>query len=136
VVAGDGFADWIGGFELNGQTGFTVDPDGDGLCNGIEAFFGTNPGATNRGLEKVSFAGNVFTFQHPQADPPPGDVYGSYEWSLDLVNWHSVADPGIGTTVTIVTTPNESAPGITTVRAVVDGILHNSLFVRAAAFQE
>jgi hypothetical protein len=135
VAGADGFAGWIGAYELNGQTGFTVDPDGDGLCNGIEAFFGTHPGAANRGLEKVSFAENVFTFQHPQSDPPPGDVSGSYEWSLDLVNWHAVPNPGIGTTVGIVATPNEPALGITTVRATVEGVPPGSLYVRPAVFQ-
>jgi hypothetical protein len=133
---GDKFADWIGGFRLKGRTAFTDDPDGDGQSNGIEAFFGTNPGAANRGLENVSFEGNVFTFEHPQADPPPSDVSGSYEWSLDLVNWHSMNDPGIGTTVIIVASSNESAMGITTVRAIVDGTLHKSLFLRAVALQE
>jgi hypothetical protein len=135
VAAGYGFADWIGAYDLNGQTGFTVDPDGDGLCNGIEAFFGTHPGAANRGLEKISFVENVFTFQHPQADPPPGDVSGSYEWSLDLVNWHALPNPGIGTTVTIVATPNDPALGITTVRATVEETSPSSLFVRPVVFQ-
>jgi len=42
---GHSFASWIGGFGLDaGDQGFGNDPDGDGLKNGLEAFFGSNPG--------------------------------------------------------------------------------------------
>ena len=60
---------------------------------------------------------------------------GSYEWSLDLVNWHAVANPGIGTTVSIVATPNDPATGITTVRATVGGTPPGTLLVRIVATQ-
>jgi hypothetical protein len=77
VVSGPSgtFAGWIGGFDLDpADQDFTDDPDGDGLDNGVEAFFGTNPAVANAGLSQISKSGNLFTFQHPEADPALGDV--------------------------------------------------------------
>jgi len=135
VVSGDDFATWIGGFGLDpADQDFTDDPDGDGLGNGIEGFFGTNPSIGNAGLTQTAKAGNVFTFQHPEADPALTDVTGSYQWSLDLENWNDSGDTASGTTVTI---PDPPAPvgGITTVTATVTDTVPAKLFVRAVATQ-
>ena len=132
--AGGNYASWIGTFPNVGtKTGFDEDADGDGISNGVEAFFGTDPSVANGGLSVLSINGAIATFSHPQADPPLGDVTGSYQWSPDLVNWYAgdgVDGPAGGPTVTIPAV----APvgGIATVTATASEPLAK-LFVRAIA---
>ncbi|MFK7910926.1 MAG: Ig-like domain-containing protein, partial [Akkermansiaceae bacterium] len=130
------FAGWIGGYNVGELIGFADDPDGDGLVNGIEAFFGSDPSVQSSGLTQLSKSGNVFTVQHPQALELPSDISGSYMWSTNLEDWYSVADSGIGTIVSIVATPNDPQEGITTARATVTGNVVNELFLRVAVNQE
>jgi hypothetical protein len=82
---------------------FSDDPDGDGLANGLEAWFGTHPGQFNAGLAGLATNGTVTTFTHPQNATPPGGVTGSYEWSPNLADWYpSGSGPAGGPTVTFV----------------------------------
>jgi len=83
------FEDWIADFDLApGQQGFGDDPDGDGIPNGIEAWFGTHPGEFSTGIVMVGTSGLTATFTHPQNPEPPLGITGSYQWSPDLVNWY------------------------------------------------
>ena len=131
---GDTFAGWIAGFPgVGAQIGFDQDPDGDGIANGVEAWFGTDPAAASAGLTQLSKTDSVFSVQHPVADPLLSDVSGSYEWSLDLVTWHPATTITVGDTrVTIASTSNA---GIATVTADTAGSVNPplTLFLRAVA---
>ena len=130
--AGATFASWIGQFGLApGAQGFSFDADGDGLANGVEAWFGTNPATGNAGLMEVSRSGNIVTFTHPVAEPPLTDVSGAYEWSLDLNTWNSSGDSESGATVTISASP--PVDGIATVNATIAGTIPDRIFIRAMA---
>ena len=128
---GNDFSDWINGYSLT-DTSFNGDSDGDNLGNGIEAFFGTAPDIANAGLAQVSQSGAMTSFTHPVAEPPLGNVTGSYEWSIDLVNWHPSGTVS-NTSVTIAA----GAPvnGTTTVTADSTGstVTPAQLFIRVIA---
>ncbi len=85
--------------------GFGDDPDGDGIPNGVEAWFGTHPGESNAGLVVTATDGLVTTLSHPQNENPPSDVAGYYEWSPDLAEWYAgdgVDGPPGGPTLDII----------------------------------
>lgn len=95
--------------------GFDLDPDGDGIDNGTEAWFGTNPGLFNAGVTTPTKSGNVSTFTHPQNASPLSDVSGYYEWTSNLNNWYLTGTgPGVGPTVTF---SSVTSGGTTTVTA-------------------
>ena len=135
-IVGTDFSNWIGGFPgLGGQTGFTDDPDGDRLANGLEAWFGTHPGEFNTGLADLTADGATTTFTHPRNANPPGDVTGFYEWSLNLADWYAgdgVDGPPGGPTVTM--SPNPIG-ATTTVTATASEAL-GKLFLRAGVVQD
>ncbi len=130
---GGSFADWIAGFDVDGQTGFDQDPDGDGIKNGVEAFFGTAPDSANPGLTEVAGSGSSLTFTHPEADPQLTDVTGSYQWSLDLSTWNASGDDAEGMIVMIGAARDTPEPGTTTVTASVTGAEPDRVFVRVVA---
>jgi uncharacterized repeat protein (TIGR02543 family) len=114
--------------------GFADDPDGDGLANGLEAWFGTHPGLFNAGLAGLSRNGNTITFTHPHNENAPGDVSGFYQWSPNLVDWYAgdgVVGPDGGPTLTI----TSETIGTTTVTAVSSGQL-GIVFLRAGVVLE
>ena len=84
------FAEWAAGFSgLGGQKGFTDDPDLDGLDNGLEKFFGLHPGApSGSGVRLLSGSGGLPLLEHTRASEFGSDATTTYEWSLDLSNWH------------------------------------------------
>ena len=87
---GNTFANWIDGFGLNPeQQGFTDNPDGDGIPNGIEAWLGSHPGEFSFGITNLSTTDSSTTFTHPKSDNPPSELTGSYEWSPNLVDWYA-----------------------------------------------
>ena len=127
------FVNWIGGFGLAvADQDFDDDSDGDGLENGLEAWFGTHPGQFSTGIADISNIGLVTTFSHPQHDDPPSDLTGYYEWSPNLSDWYaSGSGPVDGPSVTF--TPNTNG-STTTVTATASEALDH-LFIRAGVMQ-
>jgi hypothetical protein len=133
------FANWIS----NPAFGLAVadqdlgdDADGDGNDNGVENFFGTNPGTFSQGLLSGIKSGNTFTFTHPQNATPASDLTASYNWSKDLASFlASGATDGAGTTVAFTTQADTPTAGITTVTATVTGTATSKLFVRVNVTQ-
>lgn len=124
------FATWIDGYPgVGAQDGFDDDPDGDGVPNGIENYFGTNPTVPSQGLRHVMKSGATFTFQHPQNASPASDVSAAYRWSRDLQVWHASGASDGGTTVTFAAAPNTPQAGTTTVTATITGNEPDRLFV-------
>ena len=135
---GETFATWIAGKSGVGvQTGISDDPDGDGNDNGVENFFGTEPGVFTTGLiaGEVDPGTGTFTFTHPQGTLA-SDLTATYRWSTDLVTFHDDGASSGGTTVTFSTVPAPVVPGIpTTVTATVTGTPVQKLFVRVEVTQ-
>ena len=127
------FVNWIGGFGLAvADQDFDDDSDGDGLENGLEAWFGTHPGQFSTGIADISNIALTTTFTHPQNDDPPSDLTGYYEWSPNLVDWYaSGIGPDGGATVTF----SASTSGTTTVTATASKPI-DKLFLRAGVMQD
>lgn len=128
------YSHWIRGFSgVTGQAGLIDDPDGDGVENGIENFFGTAPNAPSTGIAiwSTNPTQGTFTFTHPQgvlAD----DLAAVYQWSKDLQSFHGdLASDGAGTTVGFTVQANTPQPGTTTVTATVTGTPCDRVFLRA-----
>lgn len=112
--------------------GFADDLDGDGIPNALEAWFGTHPGQFNSGLAHLVTHGLTTTFTHPQAELPPSDVSGIYQWSPNLVDWYAgdgIDGPPGGQTVTMVPS---TVGNTTTVTVTASGALER-LFLRIVA---
>lgn len=135
-AGGGDFASWIGGYPGVGMlTGFDDDADKDGLTNGEESFFGTDPSVANAGVTSVGMSGGNFTFEHPQSASVPSDVTAAYRWSLDLANWHADGATDSGTTVDFSASPDTPSAGTTTVTASVSGAVPSSLFTNIEVTQ-
>jgi hypothetical protein len=128
ATSGNTFADWMNSFSVApGVAGFDQDADGDGIDNGAENFFGTNPIVGSAGMVAGVSSGNTFTFTHPQNATPATGVTAAYRWSKDLATFRSHGQTdGSGTTVSFSTVTNA---GITTVTATVTGTATAKLFV-------
>ena len=95
-------------------TGFATDSDNDGIANGLENVFGTDPNAYSAGLTDISSTANSATYQHPLSSVVAGDINYTYEWSTDLVEWKLTNETNTaGTKATI--TPSAPASGVVTV---------------------
>jgi methionine-rich copper-binding protein CopC len=125
------FANWISNSVFGlapADQDFGNDPDGDGIDNGLENFFGTHPGAFTQGLAAGVKNGNTFTFTHPQGTPA-ADLSASYRWSTNLAAFHLGGATSGGTTVNFTTEANTPSPGFTRVTATATGTLPGRLFV-------
>ncbi len=130
------FADWIAGKPgVNGQTGVDQDPDGDGIDNGVENFFGTAPGVFSQGMVAGAASGNTFTFTHPQGTLAD-DLVAAYRWSADLATFRGHGEADAGTTVSFTTQANTPETGMTTVTATVTGTPVARLFVMVEVTSE
>ncbi|MEO5714224.1 MAG: immunoglobulin domain-containing protein [Luteolibacter sp.] len=117
---------WIAGYPGVGSlTGFNNDADGDGIKNGVENLFGTNPGVSNRGIVQVARSGSTVTFQHPANATPATDVTAAYVWSTDLGTFNAGGASAGGTTVSFAT---NTVAGTTTVTATISGTTPAKLF--------
>jgi autotransporter-associated beta strand protein len=126
------FASWISNPSFGlaaADQDLTDDPDGDGIDNGVENFFGTHPATFSQGLMVGTKNGNSFTFTHPQNATPAYDLTASYRWSADLTTFHLGGASSSGTTVTFTTEPNTPTPGFTRVTATATGTIPTRLFV-------
>jgi len=115
-------------------TGFDTDSDLDGVPNGIENVFGTNPNAFTAGLTQIAAGPASVTYQHPLNPTIAGDISYAYEWSTDLVQWlpGGATNTG-GTTATI--TPGTPVGGVVTVTTTVTAGSPGKLFTRLKATQ-
>jgi hypothetical protein len=135
VIGKVSFADWIAGYSgLGGQTGFSDDPDGDNLDNGLENYLGTDPGSPNPGLIAGQLTGNTFTLSHNLSATPADDTSARYKWSTDLVTFH---DDGATVSGTKVDFSQESpSGGMVGVAASVSGTVPDRVFVRLEILQQ
>ncbi|MCW1915579.1 hypothetical protein OJ996_18485 [Luteolibacter sp. GHJ8] len=79
------FADWIAGHEP--ASGFDADTDGDGIGNGVEQVFGSDPNASTALPPLEWQEDGVALMVHPLAATVAADVAYHYEWSRDLGSW-------------------------------------------------
>ncbi|MBN8460376.1 MAG: hypothetical protein J0M04_21315 [Verrucomicrobia bacterium] len=127
----DDYAAWISGYPgVGALTGFDDDADRDGIKNGLENLFGTDPSVSNQGIVQIARSGNTVTFQHPANATPASDVSASYVWSTDLTAFHADGENSDGATVNFATS---TAAGITSVTATVTGTLPARLFLSLKA---
>ena len=137
TTGGNDFSDWIAGYpDVGGQTGPGDDPDGDGVANAVENFFGTDPGAFSKGLEPGVMAGNTFTLTHPQAAAHADDLTVAYRWSKSLQGFHADGATAEGTRVDFTVQPDTPEAGMTTVTATVSGTPVGRLFVDVQVTQD
>jgi methionine-rich copper-binding protein CopC len=125
------FADWISNPAYGlapADRDFSDDPDGDGIPNGVENFFGTNPGTFTQGLAVGIKSGNTFTFNHPLGTLA-SNLSARYRWSTDLTTFHPGGASIGGITVNFTTEANTPSPGFTRVTATATGTLPDRLFV-------
>lgn len=104
AVDGSDFSDWATGYpDVERVTELAYDSDGDGIPNGIEAWFGTHPGQSNPGIENIATNGTVISLTHPVSSSMPDDLQGSYQWSTNLNDWYEcdgIDGPATGETLT------------------------------------
>jgi len=131
----DNFAAWIAGYDVGALNGFDDDADGDGIKNGVENVFGTDPSVPGQGITAVAKSGSTVTFQHPQSGVPASDVIAAYKWSTDLATFHASNVESGGTTVTLTPALNTPSAGITTVTATITGTQPAKLFLTLEASQ-
>lgn len=133
AVGRNTYADWIAGFPgVGGLTGLNDDPDGDGSDNGVENYFGTNPGVFSQGLVagSVNTGAKTFTFTHPLNGTPASDLTATYRWSTDLANFHDDGSPdGAGTTTVTFSDPIPAGEVFSVTATISGSVTPDKLFV-------
>ena len=108
------------------------DADGDGIDNGVENYFGTDPSAFSRGLVAgaMDTGANTFTFTHPLNATPATDITATYRWSTDLQTFHDDGVPNGAGTTTVDFVQGTPSGGMVTVTATITGtVVPERLFV-------
>jgi sialate O-acetylesterase len=113
AAGGDTFSEWIAGYPgAADASGFDDDADGDGIRNGLENHFGSDPTQPGGGLTPAGTAGSTFRFRHTRNKRPATDVVVAYQWSGDLVSWFTSGQTNPqGLTVSIA---SEVVPAVST----------------------
>lgn len=125
---------WIAGYPGVGTLdGFNDDADGDGIVNGLENVFGTDPSTANKGISAVGKVGSSLTFEHPLSASLASDISYEYVWSTDLQTWHSDGVAAGGVTVDFTATPAASSASVS---AAISGTQPAKLFVTLQATQD
>jgi hypothetical protein len=129
ITEGNTFAEWIDGFDLDPELrGPADDPDGDGIPNAVENFFGTHPGEPSEGISIVAAGEGSFAFSHPRNPSPASNLTAAYRWSTNLETWLGDGDTNSdGTTITFSTSTVDDT---TTIHAVASGAATDRLFLR------
>lgn len=141
---GSGFLAWIDAFYpgVNDPLiiGYTADPDGDGISNGVEALIGGNPSVAGVfGTTELVKEANTLSFVYPQDKNIPAGISAAYEWSTDMVTWNGSGATQGGVTVTLADSIwDDTAPEVTTyqVVATVTAGTPAKLFVRVLSVNE
>ena len=130
------FNSWIDDFGLApADQDFADDSDGDGLENGLEAWFGTHPGQWTSGLADVSSTNLTTIFTHPQNTTPPDDLTGYYEWSPNLSDWYPSGDgPSGGPVITFTASTTGTTTTVTATASASEG--SERIFLRAGVSQD
>lgn len=127
------YTSWVNGYlATSGNSGFSHDTDNDGVSNGLEYYFGTDPTAYSQSFEIIGKVSDVVTFSHPLNSALGADVSAVYRWSEDLSAYNlDGGDNGNGTTVNFVQgTPSN---GMIVVTATIAGPVPGRLFVSIEA---
>lgn len=123
------FSNWMSGYSVGTEIGFTEDPDNDGIRNGLESYFGTHPGELSVGMQGVPVYADAdtFTFSHPLNDNLPSDITVRYRWSKNLTGYQYDGETDGASTVTF----QQGTPsgGIVNVTATVTGTSTDKLFI-------
>ncbi|MEO0797285.1 MAG: DUF6288 domain-containing protein [Verrucomicrobiota bacterium] len=123
------FSSWMTERHTNGLVAFNEDDDFDGILNGFEYVFGTDPGSPTAKSVQLTSSGGVWIMTHPNSIFGTDDATLTYEWSIDLNTYHSSGDTAQGATVTLSPNRNSPIPGVTTVEVDVTGNA-TKLFIR------
>jgi hypothetical protein len=115
-------------------TGFATDTDKDGISNGLENVFGSNPKTYSSGLTLVSATASSVTYQHPLNPNIASDVSYSYEWSTDLIEWKASGATNTGGAIATIN-PSVPVSGIVTVTTTLTRGSTTKLFTRLKAVQ-
>lgn len=137
-IGPEAYANWIADpeFGINpADRGLRADPDGDGIANGIENHFGTDPNGSSQGLIPVTAdaGAGTFTFIHPLNPTRSDDLTAAYRWSADLSTFTADGVAHNGSTVDFV--QGTPSGGAVTVTATVTGTPLDKLFIAVEVTQ-
>lgn len=127
------FESWIAGYPgVGALDGFDDDADSDGIANGIENVFGTDPSTSSSGVSFLGKLDNFLVFDHPLSATVASDIGYEYIWSTDLLTWHANGAEVGGVSVDFDAITGESAASVV---ATINGTEPPKLFVAVRAIQ-